>query len=54
MSWGLTKDGFRRPDYNDLLDGLEIRARELFGSTIDLSIRSPLGIFCRIYAWIGS
>ena len=27
MSWGLTKDGFHRPDYNDLLDGLEIRAR---------------------------
>ena len=54
MSWGLTKDGFHRPGYNDLLDGLEIRARELFGSTIDLSVRSPLGIFCRIYAWIGS
>lgn len=54
MSWGLTREGFSRPDYNDLLDGLEIKARELFGSAIDLSVRSPLGIFCRIFAWIGS
>ncbi len=49
--WGLTEQGFKRPTYTDLLDAYEIRAKELFGSTINLSVRSPLGIFLRIFAW---
>ena len=49
--WGLTDAGFRRPTYVELLDALEHKARELFGSSANLTVRSPLGIFLRIYAW---
>ena len=50
--WGLTDAGFRRPTYAELLDALELKARELFGSKANLTVRSPLGIFLRIYAWV--
>ncbi len=50
--WGLTSLGFRRPIYTELLDALEYKARELFGSTVNLSVRSPLGLFLRIFAWM--
>lgn len=50
--WGLTDAGFRRPTYTELLDALEHKARELFGSKANLTVRSPLGIFLRIYAWM--
>lgn len=50
--WGLTDAGFRRPTYAELLDALEYKAREQFGSRANLTVRSPLGIFLRIYAWI--
>lgn len=49
--WGLTDAGFRRPTYAELLDALEHKARELFGAGANLTVRSPLGIFLRIYAW---
>ena len=52
-NWGLTERGFLRPSYNDLLDAFEVKAKELFGSTINLTTRSPLGIFLRIFAWFG-
>ena len=45
--WGLTDAGFRRPTYAELLDALEHKARELFGSTANMTVRSPLGIFLR-------
>lgn len=50
--WGLTDAGFRRPTYAELLDALEHKAREQFGSQANLTVRSPLGIFLRIYAWM--
>ena len=50
-NWGLTERGFLRPSYADLLDAFEVKAKELFGSTGNLSVRSPLGIFLRIFAW---
>lgn len=50
--WGLTDAGFRRPTYAELLDALEYKAREQFGSQANLTVRSPLGIFLRIYAWV--
>lgn len=50
--WGLTDAGFRRPTYAELLDALEYKAREQFGSKANLTVRSPLGIFLRIYAWM--
>ena len=50
--WGLTERGFRRPTYTELLDALEYKARELFGSEANLTVRSPIGLFLRIFAWI--
>ena len=50
--WGLTDAGFRRPTYAELLDALEYKARELFGSKANMTVRSPLGIFLRIFAWM--
>lgn len=50
--WGLTDAGFRRPTYAELLDALEYKARELFGTKANLTVRSPLGVFLRIYAWM--
>ena len=50
--WGLTSIGFRRPTYTELLDALEYKARELWGATANLTVRSPLGLFLRIYAWM--
>lgn len=49
--WGLTDRGFRRPTYAEILDALEFKARELFGSKANLTVRSPLGVFLRIFAW---
>lgn len=50
--WGLTERGFRRPTYTELLDALEYKARELFGSKANLTVRSPIGLFLRIFTWI--
>lgn len=50
--WGLTDAGFRRPTYAELLDALEHKARDLFGSKANMTVRSPLGIFLRIYTWM--
>jgi uncharacterized phage protein gp47/JayE len=50
--WGLTDRGFRRPTYAELLDALEYKAREQFGSKANLTVRSPLGIFLRLFAWV--
>ena len=52
--WGLTAKGFRRPTYVELLNAYEYKARELFGTKANLTVRSPLGIFLRIFAWITS
>ncbi len=50
--WGLTDAGFRRPTYAELLDALEYKAREQFGSQANLTVRSPIGVFLRIFAWM--
>jgi uncharacterized phage protein gp47/JayE len=50
--WGLTERGFRRPAYSELLSALEAKARELFGEGVNLTIRSPMGIFLRLFAWV--
>lgn len=49
---GLDLSWFPPPTYNELLDALEHKARELFGATANLTVRSPLGLFLRIFAWI--
>ncbi|GHU78291.1 hypothetical protein AGMMS49992_28600 [Clostridia bacterium] len=52
--WGLTERGFRRPEYVDLLDAYEFEARALFGQKANLTVRSPLGMFLRIFAWFSA
>ena len=52
--WGLTDAGFRRPTYAELLDALEYKARELFGSKANLTVRSPLGIFLPVQPRTGN
>lgn len=50
--WGLTPKGFYRPEYVQILNATEYRARELFGDYVNLTVRSPLGILLRIDAWM--
>lgn len=50
--WGVTERGFLRPTYVELLNAIEYKARELFGQRAVLTVRSPLGIFLRIFAWM--
>jgi uncharacterized phage protein gp47/JayE len=52
--WGLSDAGFLRPEYEDILADYEIKAVEIFGSDINLSSRSPLGMFVRVFAMIAS
>lgn len=52
--FGLTEDGFKRKTYTDIQNGMEAKARELFGDDINLSERSPLGMFLKIMAWEGA
>lgn len=49
--YGITKDGFRRKDYNNILSSMESKSRELFGESVNLSERSPLGMFIQNIAW---
>lgn len=51
-NWGLTEKGFYRPTYVEILNALEYKARELFPDKVNLTVRSPIGIFLRIYAWM--
>lgn len=51
MLFGLNKEGFKRKLYSDIQDDLFTRAMDLFGEDIDLSVRSPIGIFLMIIAW---
>lgn len=50
--WGLTDKGFKRPEYDDILGAYEKKAVELFGQNVNLTVRSPLGMFIRIFAWM--
>ena len=50
--WGLSPKGFYRPEYVQILNAVEYKARELFGDNINLTVRSPLGIILRIDAWM--
>lgn len=51
MKAGLDEKGFRRKQYAEIEEDMFIRARNLFGADINLSVRSPLGIFLRVIAW---
>lgn len=47
----LNETGFQRQTYSELLDGMEDKAKELFGEDINTSSKTPLGIILRIFAW---
>ncbi|PIC73349.1 baseplate J/gp47 family protein [Sporosarcina sp. P17b] len=48
---GLTKSGFKRKAYEELLDSMSAKAKEKFGQDSNVSERSVLGILIRIMAW---
>lgn len=51
MDSGLSKFGFKRKTYSEILEDMEARAKELFGESVNLSERSPLGMFLQTIAW---
>ncbi len=50
----LDRNGFKRKTYNDLINDMEDKAKELFGADANTSERSVLGIILRIMAWFFS
>lgn len=48
---GLDRNGFKRKNYAEIYDEMEIKARESFGDDINTSERSPLGILIRLFSW---
>lgn len=51
MKYGVTKDGFKRKTYRDVIGDMQNRAKQLFGEDIDVSERSPLGINLQNVGW---
>jgi len=49
--FGVTVNGFKRKTYNDILNNLQARAREVFGNDINLSNTSFLGMWLQNEAW---
>jgi uncharacterized phage protein gp47/JayE len=49
--FGVTANGFKRKGYLDILGSMETKAKELYGEDINLSERSPLGLFLKNIAW---
>lgn len=49
--FGLTAQGFKRKTYTDLLESMQAQARAFFGEDVNLSDRSPLGLFLQVIAW---
>ncbi|OGX78208.1 hypothetical protein A6395_13380 [Exiguobacterium sp. SH31] len=47
----LDEKGFRRKTYDELLEDMEIKARELFGADINTSARAFMGLLLRLFAW---
>lgn len=52
--FGLTDSGFKRKTYSDIIVDLETRVKELYGDNVNLSERSPLGLFLKVIAWVTS
>ncbi|GGF77182.1 hypothetical protein GCM10010912_22820 [Paenibacillus albidus] len=47
----LDSKGFKRLRFDDLFAQMEDKAKEAFGDTVNTSVRSPLGIILRIFAF---
>ncbi|MFG3612368.1 baseplate J/gp47 family protein [Rummeliibacillus stabekisii] len=48
----LTSKGYKRESYEDILERLEVKAKELFGQDANTGARSALGILLRIMAFV--
>lgn len=51
MAWGLSKNGFNRPNQAELRDDLDNQQRELFGADVNLNDKSPNGIINGILSY---
>jgi len=51
IEYGLSLRGFIRKPYTIIISEKEERARDLFGEDIELSERSPLGLYIRTTSW---
>lgn len=51
MKYGVTDQGFRKKGYEEILESMQERAKQLFGNDVNLSSASPLGLFMRLFAW---
>lgn len=49
--YGLSDSGFIRKPYTQIIADKEERARSFFGENVDLSDRSPLGLFIQADSW---
>lgn len=47
----LDANGFKRKQYSEIVEDMQTRARNLFGENINLTDRSPLGIFIQVLSW---
>lgn len=50
MSFGINEAGFVKKTYDDIKSELDVQAQSLFGSDVDLTEYSPVGIFIRMMA----
>lgn len=48
---GINEDGFKRKTYLEIFESMKTRAKELFGENINLTEKSPLGMFLMATAW---
>lgn len=51
MMYGVTKDGFNRKTYNDVISDMENRAKELFGEDINLMETNPMAMTFQNMGW---
>jgi len=49
--FGLSEKGFKRKRYPEVLESMEKNAKDLFGENVNLSERSPLGLFLKVLAF---
>ena len=51
MSFGLSRNGFKRKRYADVFNESERRAKEMFGEDINTAAWTPVGIILRIHSF---
>ena len=52
--FGISKHGFKRKTYDDVLQDLMKKSRDTFGEDINLTSRSLYGMMIRVVAWVVS